>query len=221
MEPYGYYGDVSRTGEFFKIACPEGYGLGFLKYDNNTLVLGCHTTFYERANSQYDARNTNTNIILASTLGPLGLLFITLIVMVIYKDYKYKKGATVPLMNKDEYKAIVSSLPTSYNGSSNERMRVLVSDTRSSKERVTALLSAGGLHDFEFGYLSSALKMELMQLRLKEGRDLTEFIEYADQLNCPLLATYVRELNPGMFPSNIRDMKITRDSYPMPNAPPV
>jgi hypothetical protein len=207
MEPYGYYGDVNREGEFFKIACPPGYGLGFLKFDNNTLVLGCHTIFYERSISQYETRNTSTNIVLGSTLGPLGLMFITLIVLGIYRNYKYKKGATVPLVNKDEYKAIVSMTPESYK--------------MSAKERVTALLSAGGLHDFEFGYLSSSLKTELMQLRLKEGRDLMEFVEYADQLNCPVLATYVRELNPGMFPANIRNMKYTRDSYPMPNAPPV
>jgi hypothetical protein len=79
----------------------------------------------------------------------------------------------------------------------------------------------GGLHDFEFGYLSSALKTELMALRLKEGRDLTEFVEYADKLNCPTLATYVRELHPGMIPTNIRNVQYTRDSYPMPTAPPV
>ena len=207
MEPIGYYRDISVHGDAFKIGCPQGYGLGLLKVDNNTMVLGCHVAFSESAENYFQNTNKSANIILGSILGPFGLIVLVAAISTSrwYRNQQIKKAGITSVATKEQYKAIVP----------------VVQETRTAKERVTALLSAGGLHDFEFGYLSSALKNELMALRLREGRDLTECIEYAKQLNCPLLAAYVEGLNPGMIPANIRNVPYTRDAYPMPTAPPV
>ena len=71
------------------------------------------------------------------------------------------------------------------------------------RESIESLLSESALGDFRFGNLSEELKNELMIIRLRQGRNLTEFVKFAEQLNYPDLANWIDKLNPGQFPPEI------------------
>lgn len=196
------YDPNSLQSKVRMIGCPSGLALGFARFQNMTLLV-CHETFYAIAQARIEETNKSSAIIIGSIVGPLGGLILIALLIAGIKHLR-SRGPVTQIIKKDKdiYTAIVPQ-PSSL----------------TPKEKVTKLLSPGGIHDFEYGNLSPGLRTELMILRLKEGRDLVEFAEYADQINCNHIATFVRDLHPGMIPSNIQQYGPHYGTMPMPTAP--
>ena len=68
-------------------------------------------------------------------------------------------------------------------------------------------LSEKAYGDLCFDILSEGLKNELMVIRIKEGRDLTEFVKFAKGRNAFTVATWIDHMNPGEFPTQIQHKK--------------
>ena len=66
-------------------------------------------------------------------------------------------------------------------------------------------LSPSALLDIRIGHLSQSLKEELMLLRIQKGRDLTEFVKYAEQCEQAEVADWIHKMNPCDFPQWIRE----------------
>jgi hypothetical protein len=73
----------------------------------------------------------------------------------------------------------------------------------SPEEEVTKRLTGQSLLDFKAGNLTDTLKEELMVLRVREGRNLTEFGTYANELNHDAIADFIEHMNITTFPSEI------------------
>lgn len=78
-------------------------------------------------------------------------------------------------------------------------------DLQFPREEVERVLTAESLNNFRYGSLTDTLKKEIMLHRLKEGRDLREFIKYAEQCRQPELATWIERLNTGTFPPDVHE----------------
>lgn len=184
------------------VGCPSGLGLGFARFQNMTLLV-CHETFYADAQARIEQDNQSNAIIIGSIVGPLGGLILIALLIAGIKQLRSRGPVTqVITKDKDTYTAIVPQV-----------------NPLTPKEKVAKLLSPGGMHDFEYGLLSAGLRTELMILRLKEGRELTEFVQYAEHINCTHIASFVRELNPGMIPRNIQQQGPQYGTSPYPTAP--
>jgi hypothetical protein len=70
-------------------------------------------------------------------------------------------------------------------------------------EAVAKQLSEKGLEDFRHGNLTDSLKEELMITRVRLGRNLTDFVKYADQLHHDELAEYIERMNVAAIPPEI------------------
>ncbi len=71
------------------------------------------------------------------------------------------------------------------------------------QEVVTRELTPESLIDFRNGNLSNTLKDEIMLLRIQKGRDLTEFVKYAEICEQAELAHWLHNLNPLDIPPEI------------------
>ncbi len=69
-------------------------------------------------------------------------------------------------------------------------------------------LSKSALADFRSGKMTHTLMKEIMILRLKKGRNLDEYVKYAEQCKAVELANWISCLNPGEFPKDIHTISI-------------
>jgi hypothetical protein len=66
-------------------------------------------------------------------------------------------------------------------------------------------LSEKAYTDFCFDNLTEELKKELMILRIRRGRNLSEYIRFAQNHNSFTIATWIDHMNPGEFPKEIHE----------------
>lgn len=78
------------------------------------------------------------------------------------------------------------------------------------KKPLSSQLSEGAYSDFSFDILSDQLKHEIMILRIREGRNLTDLIKEAEAKNAFEIATWIDHLNPGEIPIAIRQKAIAQ-----------
>ncbi len=88
---------------------------------------------------------------------------------------------------------------------------------KSPREAVEEVLSPEAFRDFQHDNLTESLKEELMIHRCREGRDLREFVRYADQCRAIEVAGWVDKLYPGLIPREIQQ----RAAAPRASAPQV
>ena len=65
------------------------------------------------------------------------------------------------------------------------------------------VLTVKAFNDLQKGYLSNELKDELMLYRLRQKRDLVEFIEYASQHRYVSIMNFCKNLDPPNYPPHI------------------
>ena len=166
----------------YRYPCPSGTGLGYATF-NDTIFLICDAAF---SNEQF-----KEELALGLGLG-LGLgIGIPFLVFFIIIPFLVRKG----ILDFNRYSW---GFDTSSCCSGRVSPKILMP-----RESVEGLLSESALGSFRFGNLTEELKTELMVLRLREGRDLTEFVKFAEQLNYPELAEWIAKLNPGTIPPEI------------------
>lgn len=71
-------------------------------------------------------------------------------------------------------------------------------------EQVRSVLTPIAFKDFISGTLSERLKYEIMIYRVRQKRDLTEFIKFSKQRKNPQIALWIENLNPTNIPEDIR-----------------
>jgi hypothetical protein len=69
-------------------------------------------------------------------------------------------------------------------------------------------LSEKAYADFCFDNLTDTLKHELMVLRIRKGKNLTDFVKLAERRNAVEVANWIDRMNPGEFPKEIHQEAI-------------
>jgi hypothetical protein len=169
------------TFESLRNPCPPGTGMGYATLNGSDLLfIICDAAFKSTITTD------NTTLILALTLG-IGIPVVSIIILM--RHYREICWCRQPRKSVVDIYTSFNTLPTIFQ--------------TPSKDNIRALLSTSALQDFKYGSLTSSLKEELMMLRIKLGREMTEFVEYAKELHHSDLATYINTLNPGTFPREL------------------
>ena len=171
------------TFESIRNPCPPGTGMGYATLNGSDLLFIICDAAFNKINS-----DDSTAITLALTLG-IGLPVIAILTIILLRHHdeicrcRQARKSVVDIHTPSNIPPPLFQKP--------------------SKDNIGTLLSTSALQDFKYGSLTSGLKEELMVLRAKLGRNLTEFVKYAEELNHPDLATYIDTLNPGTFPREV------------------
>lgn len=170
--------------------CPDGTSLGVGQW-NGTLFLICDSAFNKGAEG-------NLDLALGIGLG-LGLPLLISVICLFY-------------CCKDYYKCKITDRTTHTQQRPQIKNTIFVA---SSSQSVSLELTEQSYANFCFDILSDELKKELMILRLQKGRNLTEYVQVAQQKNASTVATWIDHMNPGEFPVEIRHA--AAKSIPKPN----
>jgi hypothetical protein len=180
----------------YRNPCPDGTGLGYGSFKNSTTIfLICDAAF-----AWSDSDKLALGLGLGLGLGIPVLLFVACILSCYCSEYyetsrKYGVGLfrrrTPPKINIDTTPLQMIS----------------------AREWTEKNLSPSALDSFRFGNLTQELKEEIMMKRVTAGRELTEFVKFAEQINQLEIANWIARLNPGEIPAALRQKAL------MPNKP--
>lgn len=171
--------------------CPSGTGVGYITFNDtnfgNTIFLVCDAAF------NINTGEVDLGLALGLGLG-LGIPFLCLFACLIYQKccshaYYEPRASLIDILRiKPAPRLDIPSL--------------------SVNEKIRGYLTDDALADFNNGNLSELLKEEIMMVRVREGRNLTEFVTAAK--GWPEIATWIENLHPGSIPPAIRQEAILK-----------